>query len=70
MRTVGELWENNCEENLRIFWVNFENIRNFGKEFEKISHKFGKVSEYKKILIDLKNFKKIHRKFRKNIEKF
>ncbi len=27
-RIVGEFRGNNCEENLRIFWVNFGNFRN------------------------------------------
>ncbi len=34
MRIVGEFWGNNGEENLRIFWINFENIRNFEKDFD------------------------------------
>ncbi len=41
------MWENfgeiiNCGENLKIFWVNFKNIRYLGKDFEKLSHKFWK----------------------------
>ncbi len=39
MRLVGKFWGNNCEKNLRIFRVNFKNIRNLRKNFEK-SHNF------------------------------
>ncbi len=39
---VGEFCENNWEEYLRIFWVNFKNIREVGENFEKISDKFWK----------------------------
>ncbi len=42
MRIVGEFWGNNCEEILRLLWINFENIGNLGKDFEKTSHKFCK----------------------------
>ncbi len=52
MKIVGEVWGNDCEENLRIFWINFENNKNFGKDFFLISHKFWNVSEYWKMLID------------------
>ncbi len=40
MRILGKFGRNNCEENLRIFLVNFENISNFGKDIEETLHKF------------------------------
>ncbi len=45
MRIVGEFWGSDCKENLCIFWVNFENIRNFIKYFEITPTNFEKVLE-------------------------
>ncbi len=36
MRTVREFWENNYGENLRMYWVNFENMINLRKIFCKL----------------------------------
>ncbi len=56
MRTVGEFWENKYKENFRLFWVNFENIRNFGKNVEKTSKKFLKNFRIWKNFNRLKKF--------------
>ncbi len=61
-----------CVENLRIFWVNIENIRNFGIYFEKTSHKFLKSFRIKKNVDRLKkclgNILEILRKHRTVLE--
>ncbi len=35
MRLVREFWKQNYEEYFGIFWVNSENIKNFGKSVEE-----------------------------------
>ncbi len=45
-------------------------LGSLGKILKRFLTNFEKVSEYRKMLIDLKNFKEIHWKFWINIEKF
>ncbi len=55
----GEFWGNNCEENLKIFWLNFENIRNCGKDCKivrKLRTNFEKGFRIKKNINRYKKF--------------
>ncbi len=45
-------------------------LRTLGKILRKPLTNFEKVLEYKKMLIDLKNFKEAHWQFQKDTEKF
>ncbi len=42
MKIEGELWRNNCEENLSIFWVNLKKI---GNVFSQILKKFYNIGK-------------------------
>ncbi len=68
-RIVG-FQKNNCEESLRIFSVNFENIRNFGKNIEKNFLQIFKKFQNIKMLIDKKILRKYIGNFEKSMEQF